>query len=108
MAKKQHANQPTSPHNTKSTDQKETEVTWVATSLFEDDLASGIKPKTLEETKMLMGNNTLAVTPHSDQRADWYRPGWICFYYYPFKVGFTLPFSKLAKDVLDHLRSAPG
>lgn len=71
MAKKQHANKPTSSHITELTDQKETEVTWVATSLLEDDLASGIKPKTLEETKMLMGNNTVVVIAHSNQRADW-------------------------------------
>lgn len=67
-----------------------------------------MKPKTLEEAKMLMGNNTFVVIPHPDQRADWYRPGWINFYYYPFEVGFTLPFPKLAKDVLNHLRISPG
>lgn len=108
MAKKQHAKKPTSFHNTESFDQKETKVTWIATSLLEDNLASGMKPKMLEEAKILMGNNTVAVIPYPDQRVDWYRPGWISFYYYPSEVGFTLPFLKLAKDVLNHLRIALG
>lgn len=103
MDKKQLANKPTTSHNIEST-----EVTWVATSLLEDDLASGMKPKTLEEAKILIGNNNVAVVPYHDQRADWYRPGWIRFYYYPFQISFTLPLPKLAKDVLNPLQIAPG
>lgn len=57
---------------------------------------------------MLMGNNAVAVIPQSDQRADWYLSGWVCFYYYPFDVGLTLPFSKLDMDVLDTLGIFPG
>lgn len=32
----------------------------------------------------------------------------ICFEYYPFEVGFTLPYPKLAKDVLNQLRIVTG
>lgn len=66
-----------------------------------------MKPKTLEEAKMLMGNDANVVLPQSDQRADWYQPGWIYFCYYPFEVRFTLPYPNLANDVLNSLRIAP-
>lgn len=33
-------------------------------------------------------------------RADSYKKGWVCFYYYPFDIGLTFPFSQLIADVL--------
>lgn len=75
IAKKQHANKFTSLLNTESTDQKGAEVTWIATSLLEDDLASGMKLKMPEEAKMLPGNNVVAILLYPYQRAYWYRHG---------------------------------
>lgn len=63
MAKKQLANKFTSSHNTESTENPNTEVTWVSTNLL-DDSVSGMKPKVLEEAKMLMGNNLSLYFPN--------------------------------------------
>lgn len=67
-----------------------------------------MKPEIVEEAKMLMGDNVVAVLPQNDQRADWYCSEWVCLYYYPFDVGLILPFHKLAMDVLDALQISPG
>lgn len=55
-----------------------------------------------------MGDKIIAVLPEGDQRADWYRPGWVCMYNYPFNVGFTLPYLKLSMAVLETLHIAPN
>lgn len=108
IAKKAHANKPTSSRNTEITETPSTEVTWVATNLLDDDTTCTMKLEKLEDAKMLMGDNVIAVLPQNDQRADWYRPGWVCIYYYPFDVGFSLPYPKLALDILDAHRIAPS
>lgn len=106
MAKK--SSKPSSSRNVDVAENPNSNITWVVTSLLDDDIGSTIKPEKFEESKMLMGNNTVAVIPQSDQRADWYRSGWVCFYYYPFDIGLTLPFSKLPIDVLDTIGISPG
>lgn len=106
MAKK--APKASTSRNVETYENPDQKVTWVATSLLEDDFPSVMKVEKLEEAKLVMGNNVVAVIPEGDQRADWFRPGWVFFYYYPFDVGLTLPFSKLAMDLLDSVAISPG
>lgn len=99
--------------SSRNTDQTEnTHVTseWMPTNLLDprDSNLSTMKSEKLEEVKLLFDGNVDAVIPHSSERADWFRPNWVCFYYYPFDIGMTFPFSKLVSDVLDFLNISPG
>ena len=58
----------------------------------------------LTEAKMLFDSDITAVVPESPVEADWYREGWTCFYYFPFELGMTFPFSQLVDDVASSLK----
>ena len=40
--------------------------------------------------------------------ADWFKQGWVCFYYYPFDIGMAFPFSDLVCEVLRAMKVSPG
>ena len=46
--------------------------------------------------------------PAEGDRADMHKPGWVCFYTYPFRVGHVFPFSPLVQSLLRHFNIAPG
>lgn len=83
---------------------------WVATNLLDarDNGRLSIKEKALGEAKLLFNGNPQLELPPSGELADWHRSGWVRFYYYPFSIGMTFPFSKLVFDVLDTLHVSPG
>lgn len=85
-------------------------TSWSATNLLDsrDNGHSTMKEKTLAEARLLFNGNPILVLPSSGELADWHRAGWICFYYYPFSIGMTFPFSKLVLEVLDALHVSPG
>lgn len=93
-----------------STQHASSESLWVATGLLEvgDNNVSTIKRSELTKIKSQMGQAVVAVAPKSDERADWYRPGWVCLYYYSFDIDIKFPFSDLIKDVLISMRVSPG
>ena len=43
-----------------------------------------------------------------DERADWVSDGWVCFYEYPFRIGYAYPFSPLVRGVLRALAVPPA
>ncbi len=51
---------------------------------------------------------TVVVLPEVGDRADAQKPGWVCFYTYPFKVGHVFPFSPLVQSVLRVFGVSPG
>ena len=51
---------------------------------------------------------TVVVLPEVGDRADAQKPGWVCFYTYPFKVGHVFPFSPLVQSVLRAFGVSPG
>lgn len=84
-------------------------TTWIATSLLDvpDNGRHSMKEKTLTEAKLLFDGNPILELPSPGVLADWHRSGWVCFYYYPFSIGMTFPFSKLVTDVLSALHVSP-
>ncbi|KAL8109143.1 hypothetical protein AgCh_025288 [Apium graveolens] len=83
---------------------------WVATGLldFKDNLQNFMKPEKFEEAKMRFQSNVVAVIPDPSVLADFYKTRWVYFYYYPFNVGLTFPFSKFVSAVLKTLNVSPG
>ena len=83
---------------------------WIATGLIEakDNNVSSIKKSTLKKMKSQLGQEAVVVVPSSDERADWYKQGWVCFYYYSFDIGIPFPYSNLIQDVLVAMRVSPG
>ena len=83
---------------------------WVATNLIEagDSKETFMTPEKLEDTKRFFEGNIEAVIPPSSVRADCFRPGWVCLYFYPFDIGMTFPFSKLVQELLDDMQISPG
>ena len=83
---------------------------WVDPDVLDkgDSKASIMKETKLITVKPLLGRNVVAVLPRSDERADWYRKGWVCFYYYPFDIGLVFPFSKFIRDTFTYMRISPG
>lgn len=67
-----------------------------------------MKPERFEEIKLLFYSITNIVIPDSSIRADFYKKGWVCFYFYPFDVGLTFSFSKFIVNVLKTLNVSPG
>lgn len=86
------------------------ESLWLATGLLlvSDNNVSSITRSKLAKTKTALGQDAVVVSPKSDERADWYREGWVCLYYYPFDIGIPFPFSSVIKDVLISMRVSPG
>lgn len=82
---------------------------WVVTNLFDsrDSHQSDMKIEKLEEAKFFRSTIN-AVVPESTIRADSFWKNWVCFYYYPFDIGLTFPFSSLIVDVLKTLNIFPG
>lgn len=83
---------------------------WEPTDLLDvkDNNAGSMDIKRLGEAKLLFPGSIEAVLPSETQRADWYRQNWVCFYFYPFDIGMTFPFSTLVIDVLSFLHVSPG
>ena len=73
------------------------------------------KISTLSEAELLVmvrvagfPEGTVAVLPETGDRADLRKPGWICLYTYPFKVGHVFPFSPLVQSLLRAFGVSPG
>lgn len=83
---------------------------WNPTNLLDarDNGRHSMKEKTLAEAKILFKCDSILVFPPTGVLADWHRSGWICFYYYPFSIGMTFPFTKLVSDEIDCLHVSPG
>lgn len=84
-------------------------MNWTATNLLDarDNHQSDMKPEKLEEVKLLFWSSINVVIP--DYRSCWFLPeGWVCFYYYPFDIGLTFPFSPFIVDVLKTLNVSLG
>ena len=107
MAKK--ASQSSAAQNA-STQNTSAESLWVATNLIEprDNNVSLIKKSTLNVIKSRLGQGVVVATPKSNDRADSFREGWVCLYYYPFDISIPFPFSDVIKDVLICMRVSPG
>lgn len=83
---------------------------WVATNLFnaKDSKICTMKPERFEEAKRAFAGGIEAVLPSSAERADWFRKGWVSFYFYPFDIGMKFPFSKLVRDLLVDMQISPA
>ena len=83
---------------------------WIPTYSLDssEHLHSTMPPEKLVEVQMLFRSDVVAVIPDPPVEADWFRENWVCFYYYPFGIGMTFPFSKLVMDVLKSLNVTPG
>ena len=83
---------------------------WTLTDLLEagdskETLMTALK---LEETMPFLPAGTQAVLPSPDERADWYRENWVCFYFYPFDIQLHFPFPKLVRDLVTDMHISPG
>lgn len=83
---------------------------WVATDLLDakDSKICTMKPERFEEAKRAFAGGVEAVLPSSVERADWFKKGWACLYFYPFDIGIKFPFSKLVQDLLEDMRISPA
>ena len=83
---------------------------WVETLLLDvrDSEASLMEKEKLSQVTTLLGKDVDAVIPAETERADWYRKGWVCLYFYPFDIGMKFPFSKLVKEVICSMQISPG
>lgn len=98
---------------TKKTTNRQTSseiMNWTVTNLHDahDSHKSNMKPEKVEEVKLLFRSSVNAIIPDSSVRADSYRKDWVCFYYYPFDILLTFPFSPFIVDVLKTLNVIPG
>lgn len=97
----------------KSDNQIETTIereTWIATNSLDprDNGKSNMKEEKLAEAKLLFKDNAVLILPSESNFADFYRAGWVCFYYYPFGIGMKFPFSKLVFDVIPSQHVSPA
>lgn len=83
---------------------------WAVTKLLgsSEHFFSSMSAASLTDAKRLFRADIVAVVPESPVEADWVREGWTCFYYYPFDLGLTFPFSRLVNDLLSSLNIAHG
>lgn len=108
MAKKNTKN--SNSVNTDNLDSSNQNMSWSVTNLLDsrDSHQSDMKIEKLDEAKLLFRSTIDAIVPNSSIRADSYRNNWVCFYYYPFDIGLTFPFSSLVVDVLRTLKVSHG
>lgn len=108
MAKK--SNQTPSSRDTATKSPSKVVSPWVATNLIEtgDSKESFMTAEKLEDAKRFFEGEIEAVIPPLNDRADGFRPGWVCFYFYPFDIGMTFPFSGLVQELLEDMKISPG
>lgn len=108
MARK--SNKSPSSHNTNQPESPNPTMSWTATNLLDtrDSHQSEMKNEKLEEIRLLFPPSANIVIPDSNVRADFYQKDWVCFYYYPFDIGLSFPFSPFIVDVLNALKVSPG
>lgn len=82
-------------------------MAWIVTNLLEtrDINHYEMKIEKLEEVKLLFRAPVNAIV---SVRADHFKQDWVCFYYYPFDIGLTFPFSPFIADVLKSLNVSPA
>ncbi|XP_017216138.2 uncharacterized protein LOC108193822 isoform X2 [Daucus carota subsp. sativus] len=83
---------------------------WTPTDLLEagDSKETLMTAARLEETMPFLPAGTQAVLPSPDERADWCRKNWVCFYFYPFDIQLHFPFPKLVRDLVTDMHISPG
>ncbi|XP_074354581.1 uncharacterized protein LOC141693384 [Apium graveolens] len=83
---------------------------WAPTNILDprDNGKQNWKDDRIAEAMTLFKDKFNLVLPSSDELADWYRDGWIYFYFYPFSIGLMLPYSDLIKGVITALHVSPG
>ena len=96
------------PQNT-STDTM-TATTWADVGIMDapDCHHSTMSAERITEIQMLFKSDVVVAVPEAPTEADWFRKGWVCFYYYPFDIGMAFPFTDLVCEVLRALYVSPG
>lgn len=75
----------------------------------DEDVASGINERNLEDIRVLVGfpSGVNLLAPDSDDRAHFCPDDYIVFYEYPFKNGFKFPFTLLTRQIMEVFDVSP-
>ena len=75
-----------------------------------EDVSSTISVEELEEIRKLaeFGEDTELIVPGEAERPENCPDDLVCFYAYPFTIGYTVEFSSLTKSFLHQFQLSPG